>query len=407
MVSSGVFRYALVGVFAFALGGAGGIFAAGSIPGPGGVITGCFKVQNDRDDDEDRSEARSRGQLRIVASGDECRKDERAISWNQTGPAGATGAAGALGATGPMGPTGPTGAQGATGLMGPTGAQGATGSAGPTGAQGGTGAQGATGPKGDTGPIGPTGTVSGIDALAGTPCNVGTTAPGSLEVTYDTAGKVSITCRPALVTLTVTKSGSGTGRVTSGANVDCGAVCSHAYAPGTSVTLSAAPDAFTSFTSWSGPCTGSAPTCTFAITSNVSVGAQFTALPGNLAIELLSQPTFVFFSTPSTVYWPDGNVTGGVVAGVTVAVNVPGGGYTPIPDCVPSATVDCTGFAAFGSQSSRLFDLPAGTVLTLTASSPETGTLRSWSGACSGSGPTCTLTLGTARTFVRVTFSLP
>jgi hypothetical protein len=59
-----------------------------------------------------------------------CRRSDKQITWNQTGP------------TGPAGPTGPSGATGPQGAKGDTGA---------------TGPAGAAGLKGDTGPQGPGG----------------------------------------------------------------------------------------------------------------------------------------------------------------------------------------------------------------------------------------------------------
>ncbi len=60
--------------------------------------------------------ARSGGALRLASK---CGKNERAVTWNNTGPAGARGA------TGLQGPAGSQGAAGATGATGATGAAGA------------------------------------------------------------------------------------------------------------------------------------------------------------------------------------------------------------------------------------------------------------------------------------------
>lgn len=95
------------------------------IPGDDGIITSCYHEQN--------------GNLRVVASADQCRREERVLEWNQTGrrgPTGPAGAAGAAGERGPTGPAGPAGARGATGPEGPTGARGAPGPEGPTGERG-------------------------------------------------------------------------------------------------------------------------------------------------------------------------------------------------------------------------------------------------------------------------------
>ena len=120
-----------VGAAAAVTTAAGVAFA--SSPG-GGVIIACASSNN----------------LRLAdASG--CKANETAISWDQTGPAGATGATGDAGATGAAGATGPTGAAGTAGAAGPTGATGPSGAAGATGATGPTGASGVTGPTGPAG----------------------------------------------------------------------------------------------------------------------------------------------------------------------------------------------------------------------------------------------------------------
>ena len=77
-------------------------------------------------------------------------------------------------------------------------------------------------------------------------------------------------------TLTVTKSGTGSGTVTSNpAGINCGADCSETYNQGTSVTLTPAPDAGSTFTGWSGACSG-AGACTVSMTSDKTVTATFT-----------------------------------------------------------------------------------------------------------------------------------
>lgn len=72
-----------------ALGVVGVGYAFGAIPGTGGVIQGCYD---------------SGGNLKVV-NALPCPKGSTALSWNQTGPAGATGETGATGATGAPGPS--------------------------------------------------------------------------------------------------------------------------------------------------------------------------------------------------------------------------------------------------------------------------------------------------------------
>src|SRR3954451_4835658 len=64
----------------------------------------------------------NKGATRIIdIAVDECRKNETAISWNQTGPQGLPGAPGVNGAAGPQGLQGVTGPSGAAGPAGADG----------------------------------------------------------------------------------------------------------------------------------------------------------------------------------------------------------------------------------------------------------------------------------------------
>jgi hypothetical protein len=77
-------------------------------------------------------------------------------------------------------------------------------------------------------------------------------------------------------TLSVTKEGTGSGSVTSvPTGIDCGSDCSEVYDYGTSVTLTAAPDVSSTFSGWSGACTGTDP-CTRTMDADKSVIATFT-----------------------------------------------------------------------------------------------------------------------------------
>jgi hypothetical protein len=78
----------------FAMGG--GAYAITSIPGPGGLINGCFQKKT--------------GNLRVIAAHKKCHKSEMPIAWNQTGPRGLRGQQGPKGDAGAVGPaTGPAG----------------------------------------------------------------------------------------------------------------------------------------------------------------------------------------------------------------------------------------------------------------------------------------------------------
>jgi uncharacterized repeat protein (TIGR02543 family) len=105
-----------------------------------------------------------------------------------------------------------------------------------------------------------------------------TDAAGSLQTA--TAQKHWVTVPPHQ--LTVTKAGSGSGTVTSSpAGIDCGATCSASFPSGTAVTLTAAPDAGSTFTGWGGDCTGTGP-CVVTMDQDRTVTATFdiVAQPG-------------------------------------------------------------------------------------------------------------------------------
>ncbi len=76
--------------------------------------------------------------------------------------------------------------------------------------------------------------------------------------------------------LTVTRSGTGTGTVTSvPSGIDCGAVCNKSYTTSTSVTLTAQVDSGSVFSGWSGDCSGTGP-CVVTLGADRSVGATFS-----------------------------------------------------------------------------------------------------------------------------------
>ena len=83
---------------------------------------------------------------------------------------------------------------------------------------------------------------------------------------------------PALTqtyTLSVNKSGTGTGMVTSSpAGISCGSDCTESYNSGTSVIFTASPDESSTFTGWSGACSGTR-TCSVTMNAAKSVIATF------------------------------------------------------------------------------------------------------------------------------------
>ena len=99
--------------------------------------------------------------------------------------------------------------------------------------------------------------------------------------TYDTPPYevVKVQVRPAYA-LTVTKSGKGSGTVTSApTGIDCGATCTTEIVEGKVVTLTAAAADGSVFHGWSGGCTGTAATCTVTMSKAETVTATFNLTP--------------------------------------------------------------------------------------------------------------------------------
>jgi hypothetical protein len=76
--------------------------------------------------------------------------------------------------------------------------------------------------------------------------------------------------------LTILLAGTGSGTVTSNpAGIDCGSDCSESYAAGTNVTLTATPGAGSTFSGWSGACSGTG-LCIVTMDTARDVAATFT-----------------------------------------------------------------------------------------------------------------------------------
>jgi hypothetical protein len=166
---------------------------------------------------------------------------------------------------------------------------------------------------------------------------------------------------PTTHTLVVTRSGNGNGSVASSpVGISCGTTCSANFTSGTPVTLTATPTAGSTFTGWSGDCSGSA-TCQVTMSSDHNVTATFAA---------------------------------GSAGTQTLSVTRAGGGSGSVSSS-PSG-ISC------GSTCSASFT--TGTVVTLTATPASGSTFSGWSGGgCSGTG-TCTVTMSSAQA-VKATFS--
>jgi hypothetical protein len=107
--------------------------------------------------------------------------------------------------------------------------------------------------------------------------------PGSQGAIHDPSGegRTSVSWSLPAVDLIVSKTGSGSGTVTSSPpGIDCGPTCSHAYNYSPLVTLTASAAAGSAFTGWSGAgCFGTGQ-CALTMSAAKSVTANFGLLPG-------------------------------------------------------------------------------------------------------------------------------
>jgi uncharacterized repeat protein (TIGR02543 family) len=161
--------------------------------------------------------------------------------------------------------------------------------------------------------------------------------------------------------LSVSVSGAGT---VTGAGINCGngaTTCSTTPAVNSSVTLTATPAAGATFSGWGGSCSGTIPTCTVQMTAARSVTATFT--------------------------------TGGGGATVRLTVSVTGSG-----------TVSGGGITCGNGSGACTANLTTGSSVTLTATPATGATFTAWGGACTGSAPTCTVSMTSAKS-VTATFT--
>lgn len=116
------------------------------------------------------------------------------------------------------------------------------------------------------------------------PVNIVGTVPVTLDTVESAAssgvspatGSFTYTQPPAQ-TLTAHKSGNGSGKITSSpAGISCPKTCSHKFKFGSTVTLKAKASKDSSFTGWSGACSGRKATCKVTPNQALSVTAKFT-----------------------------------------------------------------------------------------------------------------------------------
>ena len=256
-----------------------------------------------------------------------------------------------------------------------------------------------------------------------------------------------------LYTVTVGRAGTGSGTVTSSpSGITCGSDCSQNYASGTSVALSAAPAAGSTFTGWSSGCTTVVGTsCTFVVGGAKNLTATFAlsttttytltlSRAGTGSGTITSSPTGISCGTDCSQGYASGAVVtltaapaagstftgwGGACTGTTTTCRVTmSGARSATATFAKSATTTTTYTLSLGKSgtgtgtitssptgvscgSDCSQDYTSGTVVTLTAAPAAGSTFTGWTGYwCTGTSPTCRVTMGGAR-WVGATFAKP
>ncbi len=126
-------------------------------------------------------------------------------------------------------------------------------------------------------------TITGL--TAGTSYSATVTATNPQGTSPPSQASNAVTPTDVFFGLTVSKSGTGGGTVTSSpAGIDCGRVgrvCRYSFSLSTSVTLTAKPTTGSSFAGWSGSGCSGTSTCTVTMSAARAVDAKFTKRPSN------------------------------------------------------------------------------------------------------------------------------
>jgi hypothetical protein len=201
--------------------------------------------------------------------------------------------------------------------------------------------------------------------LAGPGCNVPKEAElfgTCIVISFGAAAEAVAVFEEAAATtypLFVTKTGGGTGVVTSSpTGINCGATCAAEFNENTVVTLTPSPGITSEFKEWTGACSG-AGACEVTMSEAKSVNARFAHTKQTLTVGKSGTGAGSIKSKPK-----------GVVCGATCS-----------------------------SATAKYYN---NTVVVLTEKPASGSTFTEWTGACSGSGETCTVTMSAAKSVTAV-----
>ncbi len=248
-------------------------------------------------------------------------------------------------------------------------------------------------------------------------------------------------------TLSVATAGTGSGTVASTpTGISCGATCSASYTTGRAVTLTATPASGSTFTGWSGACSGTS-TCTVTMNSATAVTATFSTIPTSYTLSAVGSGTGSgkVTSTPSGIacgatcsapFTIGSSVTlAAAPASGSTFTGWSGGVCSGTSSCVVTMNADTTVTATFamipttymlsvfnaGTGAGAVTSAPSGIACGATCSAPFTigssvtlaaapasgSTFAGWSGGgCSGTS-TCTVLMSAAESVTATFTALP
>src|SRR5262249_20356511 len=130
----------------------------------------------------------------------------------------------------------------------------------------------------------------------------GCSGSGGCTVDLNTANTVTATFALQLVSLTVSKAGSGGGTVTSApAGIVCGTTCSSTFPGGTTLSVSAIADLGSAFTGWGGGVCSGSGSCTFSLAGSTAITATFDSQPVTLSVTTAGTGRGTITSAPSGI----------------------------------------------------------------------------------------------------------
>ena len=276
----------------------------------------------------------------------------------------------------------------------------------------------------------------------------GCSGTGACQVRMSAAESVTATFDAVPTdTLAVSKSGTGSGSVTSSPlGIDCGSTCSASFDEGTVVTLTATPAAGSTFTGWSGGGCSGTGACQVRMSAAESVTATFTTITHKLTVSMsgtgsglvTSSPLGIDCGSTCSTSFDEGTV---VTLAATPAAGSTftgwfGGKCSGIGACRLTLGSDTTVTATFtrlpappvtltvvraGSGGGTVTSGPAGidcgsscsavfaqgTHVTLSAAPAGQSRFEGWSGACATASTTCTVTLSADRSVTATFVALP